>query len=118
MENHIRIARGFTKLLETSIGIGNYRFGLEPLLGTIPVIGDLIGLIFSFYLVWIGTKLQIPEKEITKMVRNILVDFLGGLVPFLGDIFDFAFKANSKNMRILEKYIHNNVIEGEVLDRK
>ena len=116
MEKHLRTARIITRLLETNFTLGTFRFGFEPLLGLIPFIGDFIGFIFSFYLIWIARGMSLPEKEIARMMRNIVLDFVVGLIPFLGDLFDFAFKANTKNMKIIEKYAKSTVISGKIID--
>lgn len=115
MNNHVRIARILTRLLDTHFGIGKFRFGLEPLLGLIPGVGDFIGLFFSFYIVWIATRLGLPEKEISRMIRHIVIDFIIGIIPFIGDIGDFAYKANSKNMAIIDRYVQADVIDGRVV---
>ncbi len=62
--------------------------------------------------------MNIPEEQIAKMVRNIMIDFVLGLVPFFGDIFDFIYKANSKNLSILESYSKKKVINGEIIESK
>jgi len=115
--NHIAFARVLTRLLDKQFSIGNFKFGLDPLLGLFPWLGDVIGLILSAYILWIGTQLKMPEKDIAKMTRNILVDFILGLFPVVGDITDFFYKANSKNMDILEKFLEKEgkIIEGEFL---
>lgn len=115
MHNHLRVARVITRLLDTSFGIGRFRFGLEPLLGMIPVIGDIFGLIFSFYLIWIGKRMNLPEREIVRMTRNVMFDFIIGLIPFFGDLTDFVYKANSRNLIILEQYVQRGTVEGNIL---
>ncbi len=118
--NHITIARALTKLLDKQFRIGNFSFGLDPLLGIFPWIGDAIGLILSGYILWIATQLKLPEKEIARMTRNIMIDFVLGLFPIVGDISDFVYKANSKNMDILEKFLETDkkTIEGEVISTR
>jgi hypothetical protein len=114
MEKHITIAEAITDLLENRFTILNYRFGLDPLLGLIPGLGDALALIFSLYLVWIGIQMRLPGEKIEAMVRNILIDFFIGLIHFLGEVGDFVFKANSKNLKILRSHSPRIVEAGLV----
>lgn len=107
MEGHIKIAEGLVDLMENKFQLGGLKFGLDPVISAIPVFGDIMAALISFYLVWIGYRMGIPEKEVNKMVRNILIDVVLGVTPFLGDIADIFFKANSKNLKILKKYQYN-----------
>lgn len=117
--NHLIIARSITKLLDKQFKVGGFNFGLDPILGVVPWLGDVIGLILSAYILWIATQLKLPEKEIARMTKNILFDFIIGLVPVIGDISDFIYKANSKNMDILERYLEENkkIINGELITK-
>lgn len=114
MRNHVRLAGVFAKLLDSQFKIGNFRFGIDPLLGIIPGIGDVIPLVLSFYIVWIAKELKVPAHEISKMYQNIVFDLVLGIIPIVGDMSDFVYKANSKNMDIIKKYA-SNVVEGEML---
>ncbi len=104
MEGHLKIAEGLVDLMENKFQFGNLKFGLDPLISAVPVFGDILSALVSFYLVWIGYRMGIPEKEVNKMVRNILIDVVLGITPFIGDIADIFYKANSKNLKILKKY--------------
>lgn len=103
-----------THLLDEQFSIGNKRFGLDPILGLLPGIGDLLPLVLSLYIVWIGTQLKIPEDKVKQMYRNVVVDLVLGAIPVVGDLSDFVYKANSKNMEIIKKYA-TNIKEGEVI---
>lgn len=118
--NHLSIARALTKLLDRQFKIGNFSFGLDPLLGIFPWLGDVIGLLLSGYILWIATQLRLPEKEIARMTRNIMIDFVLGLFPIVGDLSDFVYKANSKNMDILERFLEKDkkILDGEVIPAK
>ena len=104
MTNHLQIAESITELLENRFNFLGLRFGFDPLIGLIPGLGDFISLVFSFYLIWIGTKLNLPHKKISSMLNNIFLDFIIGIVPVFGDFGDFIFKANSKNLAILKEH--------------
>ena len=81
------------------------RIGLDPILGFLfPVAGDTIATLISSYIVLISIRHGLPKAAITRMVFNVGIDFVVGAIPFLGDIFDFTWKSNEKNMRLLRKY--------------
>lgn len=115
MEPHIKIARTLTDLLENKFGIGKFRIGLDPIIGLIPGVGDMVTLGISSYIVWIGVQLKLPQEKIIEMVGNVIVDFLIGLFPLIGDFSDVLYRANSKNMKIIEQYT-NKFVEGEILN--
>ncbi|MEQ8821765.1 MAG: DUF4112 domain-containing protein [Sumerlaeia bacterium] len=79
----------------------DFRFGLDGLLGLIPGVGDLAGAAFSCYLIYEAEKLGASRRQQAQMVANVLLDALIGTVPLVGDLFDFAFKANQRNLKIL-----------------
>lgn len=114
MNWHFQIAQTLTKLLDTQFGLGRFRFGLDPLLGLIPGLGDAVSLLVSIYIVWIAVELRLPQERISRMLSNVFVDFILGLVPVVGDISDFAFKANSRNLEILKDYAPGRLFEGEI----
>ena len=98
-------------LLDSSIPIPGTRFtiGLEALIGLVPVIGDLIGVLLSSYIVSEAARLGAGKSILARMTFNVVVEGLAGMVPFAGDIFDAAFKANQRNVRLLEQYLSNPV---------
>jgi hypothetical protein len=114
MEQHLRVAEAITELLENRFSVLGYRFGLDPLLGFIPWLGDIVSLILSLYLIWIGIRMRLPEEKIQLMLRNLLFDFILGVIPFVGDIGDFFFKANSKNLHILKAHAPQ-VVEARII---
>lgn len=81
-----------------------FRFGLDPLLGLIPGLGDLVSPLFTMAILWQGHDLQIPRVVQLRMVFNVAIDTLVGMVPLLGDLFDFAWKANDMNIVLLEAH--------------
>ncbi|PEN14142.1 hypothetical protein CRI94_03620 [Longibacter salinarum] len=82
-----------------------FRVGLEPLIGLIPGVGDAAGLIVSAYVPIEAWRQGAPKRLIGKMVGIIAVDALVGVVPVLGDVFDFAYKANRRNVEMLEDWL-------------
>lgn len=90
-------------LLDSSIRIPflNYRIGLDPLIGLIPGLGDMAGMLLSSYIVLQAVRLGAPRAVLTRMVLNIGIEAAVGVVPVLGDIFDATFKANVRNVQLL-----------------
>jgi len=81
------------------------RFGLDPIISFLfPVAGDTIGALLSAYIVLVSVRYGLPKVVITRMVFNVVADFAIGSVPLLGDLFDFAWKSNDKNMKLLERH--------------
>src|SRR5262249_5035756 len=83
-------------------GLG-WRFGLEGLIGIVPGLGDIIGGLLALVLVIRALQFRLPKIVIARMVVNYSLDLLIGLIPFIGDAFDFAFKSNTRNMKLFQK---------------
>ncbi len=81
-----------------------FRFGLNSLIGLLPVGGDAVLGAISLYIVWRASQLGIPREKILRMVGNIVLEVAVGSVPVLGDLFDMALKANLRNVAILEEH--------------
>jgi hypothetical protein len=99
--------RAYSHLLDTAIRIPGtrFRFGLDPLLGLLPAGGDIAGAFLSAYVVFMAAKMGVPRESLIQMVYNILVETLIGTVPVVGDLFDAAWKANTRNMALLEAHL-------------
>ena len=80
------------------------RFGLDFLVGLIPVVGDIIMVAVSISIVAMAKSMQVPKSLRIAMLKNIGIDFLLGLVPFVGDLIDIFYKSNQKNVRTMEKW--------------
>lgn len=96
-----------TYILDRSIRVPgtDIRFGVDPIISFLfPVAGDTIGALLSAYIILVSVRYGLPKVVITRMVFNVVADFAVGSVPLLGDIFDFAWKANDKNMKLLERH--------------
>lgn len=85
----------------------NIRFGFDSIIGLIPGIGDTLSAAVSGYIYSFARKAGVPRRKRMQMVWNIFIDWLIGLVPLLGDIFDVGFKANSRNMRIIMRHLES-----------
>lgn len=110
------------KLLDNQFKIGPFRFGLDPLIGLFPGIGDFIPVAFSLYLLHLAHKENIATHVKHKMIANIVVDVIIGSIPIAGDIGDFFFKASERNVELLKaelkKTLKNDakIIEGEIIE--
>ena len=96
-----------TLLMDKAIRIPgtDITFGLDPILGLfLPVAGDAIGTVISAYMVLVSVRYGLPKSVITRMVFNVAADFVVGSIPFVGDWADFVLKANTRNLRLLNKY--------------
>ncbi len=82
----------------------NIRFGLDAIIGLVPVAGDVVGLGLSSYLFFIMARRGAGPLILLRMSGNFVLDAAVGTVPFLGDLFDFGYKANSRNVRLLKSY--------------
>jgi uncharacterized protein DUF4112 len=94
-------------LMDGAIPVGRWSIGLDPLLGLLPGIGDLIGAFISMLIVMRAVQAGIPRIAVARMMTNIAIDTLIGAIPVVGDAFDFAFKANLKNLRIYERSLYS-----------
>lgn len=81
------------------------RMGFDALIGLVPVIGDAISGAISSYLIWEARKLGVPKWLLGRMMTNAAIDTALGSVPIVGDMFDVAFRANSKNVALLRKHL-------------
>ena len=81
------------------------RFGLDPVLGLVPGLGDLAGMALSGYLVILGGRLGVSRAVLVRMLANVAIDTVGGTVPVIGDLFDVAWKSNLRNVTLLERAI-------------
>lgn len=85
-----------------------YKIGIDPIIGTIPIIGDLLGSIISIYILYSGSKMGLSSRIIAKMSLNIGFDFVLGLIPIIGDVFDMGWKANKRNVKLIENNINKS----------
>lgn len=100
-------ARHVARLLDRSFRIPgtSIRFGLDPLLGLLPVGGDVIAALGAGYILYVAWRNGAPRALIGRMLANVAVDTVVGSVPVLGDVFDAGWQANARNMRMLEEWL-------------
>jgi hypothetical protein len=82
----------------------NRTFGIDALLGLVPVVGDFLGSVLGLAVLFEAWRHKVPYLVIGRMALNLWLDGALGSVPVVGDLFDFYFKANRRNLRLLQKY--------------
>lgn len=105
-------------LLERALPIPgtNKRIGLDVLLDFVPGIGPTVGAGLGAYLVWEGRNLGISKWQVARMGSNIGVDWLLGLIPFVGAIPDYFFRSNTRNLRIIKKHLDKKHPAARTID--
>lgn len=93
-------------LLDAQFGLPGtrFRFGLNGLVGLLPVSGDIVMGLVSLWFVWEARALGAPRALLLRMLSNIAIEVAGGVVPVVGDVFDMAFKADLRNVALLETW--------------
>ena len=95
-------------LLDNSIpvpGTGGRRFGIDAVIGFVPVVGDLISGGIGLFVVWRGSRLGLPRVVVARMLANTAIDMAVGAIPVLGDAFDLWFKANTRNLGLMRRHL-------------
>lgn len=103
--------RRWATLLDSAFRVPgtNIRFGIDAIVGLIPGLGDLSAPIFAAVLLVTGVRMRVPAIVQMRMVLNAAIDMAIGLVPFLGDLADVAWKANLRNLALLERHARPGV---------
>jgi len=98
--------RAIARLFDTALGIPGtrWRFGIDALFGLVPGLGDVAGALVAIYALHVARSLRAPAAIQLHMLGNIAVDALVGTVPLIGDLFDFVFKAQTRNLALLEAW--------------
>jgi hypothetical protein len=94
-------------LLDSSIPVPGTSFtvGIDALIGLVPVLGDLVGVLLSSYIMSEAARLGAPRTLLLRMAFNVGVEGVIGIIPFAGDLFDAAWKANQRNVRLLDAWL-------------
>ncbi|MBD2022131.1 DUF4112 domain-containing protein [Leptolyngbya sp. FACHB-36] len=82
-----------------------YRVGIDPLLGLLPGAGDVAGSALSAYIILEAARFGLPRSTLTRMLVNLVLDSVFGSLPIIGDFFDATWKANSRNLALLEAHV-------------
>lgn len=99
----IQRVRRLAKLLDSQFELFGRKFGWDPIVGLVPVVGDIATALVGLYPIVIARKHGLGKTVQTRMAINLLIDFAVGEIPVLGDLFDAGFKANLKNAELLER---------------
>lgn len=99
--------RTLARMLDSAVRIPGtqIRIGAESVFGIIPVVGDIAGAALSGYIVLASARLGAPPSAIIRMLVNIGIDTIVGAVPILGDMFDVAYRANMRNVELLDSHL-------------
>jgi hypothetical protein len=94
-------------VLDSSIAVPgtNFRIGIDALIGLVPVLGDVIGVAFSTYILVMAAKMGVPRVTLLRMGFNVTLEAVVGVIPFVGDAFDFVWKANKRNVELLRAHV-------------
>jgi hypothetical protein len=94
-------------LIDNSFGLPGtrFRFGLNSVIGLLPVGGDAVLGALSLYIIYEAAQLGVPRHKLLRMLANVGIEVFGGSIPIIGDLFDMALKANLRNLRIIEDHL-------------
>jgi hypothetical protein len=84
----------------------SYRIGLDPIIGLVPWVGDLVSPLFTVVLLWQARDISVPKIVLLRMLFNAGIDAIIGSIPIAGDLFDFGWKANQRNLAVLERHAY------------
>jgi len=117
-ERDVKHLHRLSWLLDNSIPLpGGYRIGLDGIVGLIPGVGDALGASLSTYIVVQAARLGASPVQLLRMMMNILLETVMGTIPVLGDLFDFAWKANQRNMALLDAQLQKAPAHGSARHR-
>ena len=99
--------QNLAKLLDNAFSVPgtNWRFGWDSIIGLVPGGGDLATGALATYIVVEAARLGIPRKTLARMIANVALDIAAGVVPVAGDLVDAAYKANRRNVKLLEEHL-------------
>ena len=106
------------RLLERSLVIPGTKtgIGLDSVVGLVPVVGDAIAAALGAYILWEARNLGMPKWKLWRLAGNIAFDAAVGAVPVAGDLFDFVFRSNTRNMRIVRAHLDRHHPETRVIE--
>lgn len=102
--------RELARLLDNAfrIPLVNYRFGVDAILGLVPVVGDFSAMALSGWIIYRAARMGAPKRLLARMLVNALGDTVVGSVPVLGTIVDVVWKANARNLKLLERHLERD----------
>ena len=112
----MRMAKQLVSIMDSKFSLFGIKFGIDPVLNVIPWLGSALGTTISLYLFWIAYRLNVPKYVYLRMFWNIGFDFVLGIIPYAGFVFDLFYRSNLKNYTLIEKYFDPSVLEGEIVN--
>lgn len=108
LPKNLHLAKKLAWLLDDAFTLPGVKqkIGLDPVLGLIPGGGDLVCFLLGIYILWVGYDVGVSQKQLRKMALNLLLDYLIGLIPIIGDAIDIMYRPNSDNIKIIEEHYH------------
>lgn len=111
-DSRLAMVRRVSKLMDEQFSIGGFKFGWDPVINLIPIVGDISGYIISVALIITMLQYGASGKVVVKMLTNATLDAIVGSIPFLGWVFDFFFKANTRNLKLLTQHYTEGKHQG------
>lgn len=110
----LKVLEGFTNLMDNRFRIPgtNFRFGLDPIIGLVPVAGEIASFFVSSMLVLTMARHGASGEILVRMIINITLDAILGSIPLLGNVFDFFIKANQRNLNLLKEHYYEGRHQG------
>ena len=103
-------------LARTDVWLPGLVIGLDVILDVVPVVGDIAAAALGAYIVWEGRNIGMSKWQLTRMAGNVGVDWLLGLIPFVGAIPDFFFRSNSRNLKIIKRHLDEHHAATATID--
>jgi hypothetical protein len=105
--HHVQSLRRLARVMDEAIRVPGtpIRFGLDALIGLLPGAGDVVTGAVSVYTLVVAQRLGASRAVLTRMAGNVVIDAVVGAIPLLGDLFDVGWKANTRNVMLLEKHL-------------
>lgn len=116
----VRRIQVVAKLLDESVRIPGteYQVGIDPLIGAVPVAGDVVSAGISMYIVLESARLGVSYTTLVRMIANVAIDTVGGSIPVVGEVFDAAWKANKRNLTLVFEDLATDAEPLEHVDRE
>lgn len=91
--------------MDSKFSFAGFSFGIDAIIGLIPGLGDIAGGLVSIFILLRIRNIGVSDEVLNKMMRNVIIDVFVGSIPLLGDLFDFVFKVNERNLKLAKKHL-------------
>ena len=96
-------ARKLATLLDSQFSVAGVKFGLDAIVGLVPVVGDTLTALAGLYPIWVARRHNLGKTVQARMALNVAADWAAGSIPVIGDLIDVTYKSNLKNLKLLER---------------